>query len=137
MTPDKPPPPHVRKTPSGLMPVSRYAADVLESAAMGSLFKLAPTKGRSHPQLGWYWIAMKTLAEATGEWPTAEHVHRDVKRALGYVSRRVDPFTGDEIEELDSTAFDKMTHQQFTEYLKKVKLLFLEQMGIDIVEMMG
>ena len=134
---DTPPPPHVRKTASGLIPVSRHAAECIADAAIGDLFKLTPTKGRSVPQLGWYWVALRMVAEATGKWPGAQHVHRDVKRALGYVQRRVDPFTGVEIEELDSVAFDKMTHTEFTrEYLPQVKRLFLDQMGIDLEEMM-
>lgn len=135
---DKPPAPHVRKTQSGLMPVSRYAAECIEDAAMGSIFKLTPTKGRSNPQLGWYFVALKKVAEATGKWPNEKKVHDDVKRRLGYVSKRVDPFTGEEIEELDSVAFDEMSHQQFTkEYLPNVKRVFLEDMGIDLEEMMA
>ena len=135
---DTPPPPHVRKTVSGLMPVSRYAAECINDAAMGAMFKLTPTKGRSNAQLSWYWVALKQIAEATGKWPTAQHVHRDVKRALGYVSTRENPLTGNAIEELDSVAFDKMTHQEFTnEYMPQVKRLFLEEMGLDIEEMMG
>lgn len=119
------------------MPVSRYAAERMEQAAIGDLFKLTPTKGRSNKQLGWYWVALKMVSEATGKWPTAKHVHRDVKRALGYVSKRTDPFTGLEVEEVDSVAFNEMTHTEFTrEYLPQVKRLFLEQMGIDLEEMM-
>lgn len=134
---DTPPPPHVRKTVSGLMPVSRHASECIEEAALGALFKLTPTKGRSNKQLSWYWVALKMVAEATGKWPNSKKVHYDVKRALGYVTRRIDPFTGEEVEEVDSVAFSEMNHQEFTQqYLPKVKLLFLEQMGIDLEEMM-
>lgn len=134
---DTPPPPHVRKTKAGLMPVDRYAAECMGQAAIGDLFKLTPTKGRSKKQLGWYWVALAMVAEATGQWPTKKHVHRDVKRALGYVSKRIDPFTGEEVEEVDSISFDEMDHHEFThEYLPQVKRIFLEQMGIDLEEMM-
>lgn len=134
---DKRPPILVRKTQSGLMPANRYSADALEGYGWAAMFKLTPTKRRSNPQLGWYWVALKKVAEATGKWPTDEHVHKDVKRALGYLSHRVDPFTGEEVEDLDSTAFNAMNHAEFTEYLKKAKLLFLEQMGIDLEELMS
>lgn len=134
---DTPPPPHVKKTVDGLMPVSRHAAETIGDAAMGAVFKITPTKGRSNKQLAWYWVALRMVAMGTGKWPNAAKVHEDVKRALGYVTIRTDPFTGKEIIETDSVAFSAMTHQQFTkEYMPNVKRLFLDQMGIDIEGMM-
>ena len=129
------PPIRVTKTASGFVPYDRFSEQEIAGLSRGTICKLAPFKGRSNPQLSWYWVVLAEAVEATGKWPTAKHLHDDLKLTLGYVRKAVNLNTGEIHLVPDSIAFDRMKADEFTAYLKQVDRLFSEKLGIDIKEM--
>ena len=128
------PPIRATKTVSGFVPYDRLSEQEIACLSRGTICKLAPFKGRSNPQLGWYWVVLAEAVEATGKWPTAKHLHDDLKLTLGYVRKAVNLNTGEIHLVPDSIAFDRMCDADFKFYLKQVEWVFSEKLGIDIKE---
>jgi hypothetical protein len=78
----------VCKTRTGVSPVSAYDAEQLDMMMDGVEFDLVPRSKRSLKQERVYWKALTDAVEATGKWPTKDHLHEWLRGALGFVELR-------------------------------------------------
>jgi len=129
---DKAPPPMVAKTAKGeLVPVSAYDFEVIEGHPIGSQYNLVKRSKRSLKQNGLYWQMLGKIVKATGKWPTAEHLHDELKKACGYSVRVLDLRTGEMVEVADSTAFTNMTDDEFKIYFDQAVHKLAEALHFD------
>lgn len=128
---DKPPLIQVVKTPRGLSPLTADDAEKLVSVPLGHTFDLTPNTRRSWKQLRTYWKALGLVVRATGKWPSAEALHRDVKFTLGYRELIANLKTGEVSETVDSVALDRMEHADFCTFMDSAMKLLADQVGFD------
>ena len=131
---DTPPPILIQKTPDGLMPYDRLSAVTIGDMVNGQVFTAKPRKGRTLPRNGAYWAGLHAAVEATDAWPTATHLHTDLKRLCGYVDVYHNPLTGRDEVRVQSTAFDKMGESEFAAYFRLAQAKFTAAMGFDAWE---
>lgn len=128
---DKQPPPIVRRTARGLSPVTAHDAEAIMSDALGAEYDLVKRSRRSSPQLRLYWVMLGRVVRATGKWPTAEHLHDDLKLACGYRKQIVDWETGEIAVATDSVAFNAMSPDEFRTYFDLAMIKLSEHLGFD------
>lgn len=120
----------MRRVRGGLSPVTAWDAERLDAYAEGHDIEVTVRQRRSSEQNRFYWVTLANVVAATGDFPTAEHLHAALKYALGYheLMKRWDGT----IEKIpDSTAFAKMDAAAFKVYMDKAFLLIRERYGID------
>ena len=128
---DKPPAPIVTLSHGRLVPVSPYDEQELAAYPQGTQFDLVARTKRSNPQHGTYWKALTRVVEATDRWQSREALHTALKVKLGYVEPIFD-MQGRVIGmKPDSTAFDAMTHREFSEYMEKAMAELADAVGFD------
>ena len=120
----------LRRTERGLEPRSALARDLLAQYAVHSDVEVAVRKRRSLPQLRLYWAMLNTVIEATGSWPTAEHLHDALKLDLGYVTL-VKTMDGRQMMIPDSAAMSKMDSAQFQKFFDAAAARLAEVCGFD------
>lgn len=130
---DKAPNPIVRKTVRGLSPVAAYDAELLMEMPMGREFDLIPRTKRSTVQNSTYWLMLKRVCASTGKWPTPRVLHHALKRACGYRFEYVDVVTGEIRDDVDSTAFDAMGHDEFVAYMQQAAEFLSDAVGFDVL----
>ena len=128
---DKPPEILFQKTPNGIAPYDRLSADVVADMLNGQVFTAKPRKGRTLTRNGAYWAGLNAAIKATDAWPTTGHLHNDMKRLCGYVDVYHNPLTGRDEVRVQSTAFDKMSEQEFAAYFRLAQMRFIGKMGFD------
>lgn len=128
---DKISPPIVTKTARGLSAVSAFDAERLMSDPAGTEYDLVKRTKRSNPQNGLYWQTLTQVIRATGKWPTAEHLHHELKLVCGYRMTVVDWDTGEVSQAVDSTAFDQMKPDEFKAYFDLAMSKLAEHIGFD------
>ena len=124
----------LRRTTHGLEALNRVDADALEAFPLGSDVEVTFKKRRSSAQARLYWAILGEVVEATGLWPTAKHMHRELKRALGYTDQIENKFTGAVEYYDDSTAFSRMDGVAFKLYFDQAMKLIAETCGFDPLE---
>ena len=131
MSKDKPPAPIVALTKDGLRPLDAMDAQDIMTQPIGTEFDLVKRSKRSWKQLRTYWKALGIVVANDARWPTAEHLHDDLKHSCGYVRKSVNLKTGEIKEVVDSIALNEMKQDDFNEYMK-ISLAFLaEYIGYD------
>jgi hypothetical protein len=133
---DKAPAPIIRKTAKGFAPVSAYDADLVMAAPLGAEFELVRRSRRSLPQQRLYWQALGQVVRATGKWPTAEHLHHELKLICGYRMTVVNWDTGEVSTAVDSTAFDAMTQDEFRVYFDLAMSKLSEHIRFNVLAFM-
>lgn len=128
---DKPPALLFQKTPRGVMPYDRLTAQALEEAPMGQVFSAKARKGRTFERNAAYWVGLNIAVKATDAWPTASHLHNDLKRLCGYVDQYFNPLTGREEIRVQSTSFDKMGEAEFAAFFRLAQAKFIAAMSFD------
>lgn len=128
---DKAPAPVVRKTLRGLSAVSAFDAEHFECDPIGTEYDLVKRSVRSLPQHRLYWQALTRVSIATGKWPTAEHLHHELKLISGYRMTVVDWETGEISQAVDSIAFDAMNADEFKAYFDAAMPKLAEHVGFD------
>lgn len=128
---EKPPLIQVVMTPRGLRPHLPDDAEKLVSIPLGNTFELVPISKRSTRQLRTYWKALGLTVKATGKWPSAEHLHDEIKFTLGYRKLVADLKTGEVTENVDSVAIDKMDHETFCGFMNAAMELLADTVGFD------
>ena len=128
---DKPPPILLQKTPSGILPYGEHSQDAISDAVNGQVFTAKPRKGRTLARNAAYWAGLNAAVKATDAWPTAGHLHSDLKRLCGYVDVYHNPLTGRDEVRVQSAAFDKMGESEFAAYFRLAQMRFIEKMGFD------
>jgi len=131
---DKPPPPMVVKTPKGIKPLGPYDQEDILSHPMGTEYDLVVRYKRNWPHLKKYWAVLRTTVHNSDQWPTARHLHDNLKLACGYAYQTVNIKTGEPVTMLDSISFDKMTQAEFDEYFKIAMKVLAEAIGYDPLE---
>ena len=91
---------------------------------------------RSLPQHRMYWGLLRSVAEATGSWRTADDLHRWVKIELGHYNQHPQP-DGTVLIELLPTNFGSMPSGDFSEWLHSAVAAIAMQTGIDPEELHG
>lgn len=128
---EKPPHIEVVATPRGLRPHLPDDAEKLVAVPLGHIFELVPVTKRSHRQLRTYWRALGIVVKTTGKWPTAEHLHDELKWVCGYRSKFIDWETGEIRERPDSIALDAMSHEEFCQFMDIAMEKLAEAVGFD------
>ena len=131
---DKAPPILFQKTPDGIKPYNHISAEMVSDMVNGQVFTAKPRKGRTQPRNGAYWAGLHKAVDATGAWPTAAHLHQDLKRLCGYVDEYHNPLTGRDEIRVQSSAFDKMSESEFAAYFRLAQAKFIAAMGFDAWE---
>lgn len=121
----------VQKCPAGLLPYGAHSGPMLDDLIVGQVLSCTPRKGRTPPRNGAYWAGLHTAVKATDAWPTATHLHDDLKRLCGYLDHYHNPLTGREEIRVQSTAFDKMGESEFAHYFRLAQARFISKMGFD------
>lgn len=120
----------VRRTQRGLSPVSGFDAEMLAMTKLDTEFDVVPRSRRSLPQHRTYWKALTLVVHATEGWATTSHLHRAIKRDLGYVTP-LKNLDGTFTDELDSTGFEAMTQDEFKVFFDRAMQRIAEETGID------
>ncbi len=120
----------LRRTERGLEPRSRQASDLLAQYAVHSDVEVTIRKRRSLPQLRLYWAMLQNVVEATGAWPTAEHLHDALKMDLGFTTP-VKSMDGKLVMIPDSAAMSKMDSAQFRAFFDAAAARLAEVCGFD------
>lgn len=128
---DKAPSPIMVKAARGVSPVSAYDSEILITDPIGTEYDLVKRTKRSNPQLRRYWSGLNRAAKATGRWPDGEHLHEELKLALGYYRKVANLKTGEVHLIPDSIALDKMPHDQFQEFQHAAEELLIRTIGFD------
>ena len=131
---DKAPAILFQKTPGGIVPYDSISYTTIAAMVNGQVFTAKPRKGRTYPINGAYWVGLHKAVKATGAWPTADHLHQDLKRLCGYIDVYHNPLTGREEVRVQSSAFDKMNESEFSAYFKLAQAKFISSMGFDAWE---
>ena len=114
-----------------LLPVSQHDAERLGECKFGQLFNLSVTGTRSNPHHNLYWSTLKTACESTGMWPTAQHLHHELKLVCGYYKTTVSPLTHSIVRHVDSTVFSSMTQAESMTYFELAMSKLAEAVGYD------
>lgn len=128
---DKAPDILVQKCPGGWKPYGAHSPAMIDVLLIGQVAKLIPRKGRTVQRNAAYWAGLQNAVAATDAWPTAGHLHADLKRLTGYVDIYHNPLTGRDEIRPQSTAFDKMSEAEFAAFFRLAQLKFTERMGFD------
>jgi hypothetical protein len=128
---DKEQPPLVlRRTERGLEPRTKLAAEILEQYALHSDVELKIKKRRSLPQLALYWLMLRRVVDATGAWPSSQHLHDALKVDLGYTTP-IKTMDGKLLMIPDSAAMAKMDSAQFKAFFDAAAKRLAEVCGFD------
>lgn len=130
---DKPPKPMVRRTASGIFPLSGFDAEEIDAFPIGQEFDMHPRARRSGPLHRTYWKTLSGVVKATDLAPTTKSLHRKIKRHLGYTTE--EPGFDGEIYKVDeSTAFDAMkTDAEFRPFFDKAIEALCQTCGYDVL----
>lgn len=128
---DKAPPPIIRRTMKGFALIGAWDAERIQDDAIGQEYDLVKRSKRSNPQLRLYWQALAGAVKATDAWPSAEHLHEDVKFTLGYTRKTINMKTGEVVLSVDSVGFDAMDADEFRVFFDKAMALLAEHCGFD------
>lgn len=114
---------------SRLVPYDAKAAEDLLALPFGRGLTCKVSLPRSIQQHRWYWVELSNVVKATGCAPTAEHLHKALKLALGYTSPVFDA-RGEIVSHIpDSTAFSDMEQHVFAQYVRDVEQILAERWG--------
>lgn len=131
MSLDRAPDALVQRTPHGWAPYGPHSAAMIEALPLGQVCRLIPRKGRTVPRNAAYWVGLQQAVAATDAWPTAQHLHEDLKRLCGYVDHYHNPLTGRDEIRPQSTAFAKMSEAEFAAFFRLAQMRFATVMGFD------
>lgn len=121
----------VQKTPQGLVPYGPHSGPVFADAVVGQVFTAKERKDRKLPRNAAYWAGLQAAVKATEAWPTAQHLHEDLKRLCGYVDVYHNPLSGKDEVRPQSTAFNRMSESDFAAFFRQAQAKFIGAMGFD------
>lgn len=129
---DKPPAPMVALTSRGLIPMDAHDAETIAADPKGTEYDLVKRTRRNWPHLKKYWKCLHlVVANNNDRWPTASHLHDDLKLACGYVRQALNFETGELSQVVDSISFDKMTQPEFEQFYKLAMAKLSAVIGYD------
>ena len=102
----------------------------------GDRIKVTLHTGRSPSRLRFYWQMLGKLVAATDCAPNAEALHSVVKLELGYATPILLP-NGLKVLVPGSIAFDRMTEQEFSNFLERAIAWVGQNYGVTADEIMN
>lgn len=121
----------VRRNADGrLAPVSAFDAETLGRFPAGTEFNVTSRTRRSSQQNRLYWETLGRVVQATGRYPTSEHLHRAIKQTLGYVTVNY-TLDGKPFVEVDSVGFDAMGQEDYQTFFDAAMKLLADLIGSD------
>ncbi len=102
----------------------------------GDRIKVTLHTGRSPSRLRFYWQMLGKLVAATDCAPNAEALHSVIKLDLGYSTPVLLP-SGLKVLVPGSIAFDRMTEQEFSNFLERAIAWVAENYGVTADEIMN
>lgn len=121
----------IQKTPQGLASYGPHSGPMLSEMVNGQVFTVKPRKGRSLPRNSAYWAGLNIAVKATDAWPTADHLHQDLKRLCGYFDVYFNPLSGAQEIRVQSTSFQKMGESEFAAFFTMARARFIAKMDFD------
>ena len=114
-----------------LQPFDADTASRLERFRPGTLVRCSGiTQPRTLPFQGRYWATLSSIVDATECAASADHLHDFLVKACNYTTLICDK-SGKPIDVVrDSTAFDAMGEEEFTQYVAAAKRILAERLGI-------
>ena len=119
----------------GFEPVTAFDAEQLALCSGGQLFDLLPISNRSPEHHKLYWSVLGKAVKATGKWPSADHLHRELKMACGYFKTVVSEFGGIYYVP-DSIGMKKMDQKEFNTYFEHAMSKLAEAVGTDPMDLL-
>ena len=119
-----------------LIPVTQYDAEAIEKCKKNQLFNLKMTSKRSDPHHKLCWVILNRVVVSTGKWPTADHLHHDIKYLTGYYKSQINKITGEVFYVVDSIKFDAMNQNEFNVFFKNAMQILTEKLEIDPMELL-
>ena len=123
----------MRRTKAALVPVGPFDDEMLEQYPDGAIVEVTIKRRRSNPQNALYWATLAKVVQATGAYPSAEHLHDAIKMALGF-TMPIKTFDGGLIYIPDSTAFGRMDAVQFKDFFDRAVELLNKLTGSDVLD---
>ncbi len=124
----------LRRTNHGLAPLNGFDADRLAEYPFGADLEVTIKCRRSIPQLRAYWVMLQRVVDATGSYPTAEHLHEALKLEMGY-TKPIRRFNGKTELVPDSVAISAMDAATFQLFFTAAEAKIAEAFGIDPAEL--
>ena len=115
------------------MPVSEHDSQQLEEAKQGQVYNLQATGKRSNPQHSLYWVTLSNVVKGTGRWPTAEHLHNELKWACGYGKMRWNSLASAHMRMIDSINFNEKDQKEFNQSFEMSMAKLSEAVGYDVL----
>lgn len=120
----------LRRTARGLEPPTAGDAEMLDRYGLGQDVEVTIKARRSLPQLRLYWAMLSRVIEATGAYPSADHLHSALKQTLGYTTP-IKTLDGELLYWPDSVAFAKMDAMEFKAFFDAAVAKIAEKWGFD------
>lgn len=114
-----------------LVPATAYDAEQLEALPNHASVRVEPVDARGHAQLAAYWATLARVVEATGRWPTPDHLHEALKFDLGYVRPAYD-MAGQPRLVADSIGLASMRDTERAAYMLAAFARIAQVTGIDV-----
>lgn len=124
----------MRKEGPRLVPETGFDAEQFDALPNRATVRVEPVDARGRGQLAAYWATLARVVEATGRWPTAEHLHEALKWDLGYVRPAYD-LAGTPRLAVDSIALDAMKDAERAAFMLAAFARIAEVTGIDLDEL--
>lgn len=115
---------------SRVSPVSAIDFEFLSEYPPGTELEIKPRSKRTYPLHRTYWKALSETVKATDKWPTAEHLHKSLLQACGYVTVN-HGLDGTPFITVDSTAFKAMNQAEFKGYFDRAMEKLAQSVGFD------
>jgi len=119
-----------------LNPITRYDAEIMETYGNNQIFNVIAVTKRSNPHHKLYWTILNHVVKATGSWPTAAHLHNEVKFLTGYYRSVINQKTGGVYCVVDSISFHAMDQKEFSVFFDNVMEVLSEKLEIDPMELL-
>ena len=121
----------VEKVAGNLIPLSEYDAIEIETHPIGQLYDVVPRSQRSPQHHKFYWAILGKVVRETNLWPSASHLHDDLKMLCGHYRTVINKMSGNLYYIPDSTAFHKMDQNEFADYFELAMAKLAEAIGYD------
>jgi hypothetical protein len=114
-----------------LQPFNADTAGRIERFRPGVVVKCtAMTQPRTLPFQGYYWATLTAIVDATECAASADHLHDFLVKACNYTTLICDK-SGKPIDVVrDSTAFDAMGEDEFSQYVQAAQKILAERLGV-------
>lgn len=136
MAKNEKPPIYCLRRGNALTPEMQVDADLIQRLPVGQRIKVTIHTGRSPARLRFYWQLLGKLVDATDCAPNAEALHSVIKLDLGYANP-VRLKSGMTVLVPGSIAFDRMTEQEFGNFLDRAIAWIGTNYGVTPEEIMN